>query len=139
MPLEKFSSYLKLTSNIKALSNSMVPEQFEPTELNELLLVKYNGLWHRAAVLKLENYPAELKVALIDLMIDISVSGRDIHKIPAAFTKEAFTQLCYVDGVTDKNIDAFKALLECGPKVATSVAINSDDDFRVLKFDHEFD
>lgn len=132
---EKFADYLQLTSHIKSFSNGCVPESVNPSEPNELALVKYKEMWRRAVILKFDQYPNELGLALIDLMIDIKADAKDMRKIPETFAQKGFTQLCFVDGLTDENMATYKSRFDCGPIIASTVIINAEDNFCVLKFD----
>lgn len=135
MPHEKFSDYWKLISNIKAYSRNIPIENYEPIEINELVLARFKDFWHRAVVLDLKNSPNEIGITLIDSMIEIKTNSKTIRKIPISFAKEAFTQLCHVDEITDENIEIYKENLKRGPIDVAKILINSEDGLPVLKLD----
>lgn len=134
MPYEKFSDYFKLISNIKAFSR-IINESYEPTVINELVLVKYKESWHRAVVLDLSLSPAEIEVVLIDLMIKLRVSAKNICKIPTELTKQFFTQFCHVDGLNEENIESAKKRTECGAVCVANIMINNKDKFPAFNYE----
>lgn len=104
--------------------------------------MKIGGRWERGSVVELE---VELKIDMITIMLVdknvlMDVPRCDVRQLPAQLATNFFTHLCFVEGVTEENLQfASETIVPKSTFIADSVRYDEDKNYFVLTLDLLFE